>query len=173
MSHNKINVKYVPRNLSKEDEKKTLAELRKSKEKYKKGEYYERKKVKSFKSKPSPHVKKAMNMYNVKSLKPTRELAKKTGCTIKAMNQILDKGRGAYYSSGSRPNQTAHSWAYARLASSLTGGKAASVDYHILEKGCKKDSKVLKLAAKATDGRKKAPKRKVGGISIMDFIINH
>ena len=35
------------------------------------------------------------------------------------------------------------------LASSITGGKAAAVDYKILEKGCKKRSKALKLAKKA------------------------
>ena len=41
---------------------------------------------------------------------------------------ILSKGRAAYASSGSRPNTTAEAWARARLASALTGGKAAKVD---------------------------------------------
>ena len=49
--------------------------------------------------------------------------------------QIVKKGEGAYYSSGSRPNQTAKSWGLARLASSLTAGKAAAIDYDIIEKG--------------------------------------
>ena len=40
---------------------------------------------------------------------------------------------GAYYSSGSRPNQNAHSWAYARLASTLMKSKAYRVDKHILD----------------------------------------
>jgi len=31
----------------------------------------------------------------------------------------------------------------------LTSGKAAAVDYSILEKGCQKNSKALKLAKKA------------------------
>jgi hypothetical protein len=49
----------------------------------------------------------------------------------------VKKGQAAYYSSGSRPNQTASSWGLARLASSITGKKASIVDYHILKKECK------------------------------------
>ena len=64
------------------------------------------------------------------------------------LEQIVNKGRGAYYSSGSRPNQTAESWGLARLASAVTGGNASIVDYHILKSGCKKTSKALKLANK-------------------------
>ena len=45
---------------------------------------------------------------------------------------ILKKGRAAYASGGSRPTVTgkggASQWAYARLASVLTGGKALAVD---------------------------------------------
>ena len=41
---------------------------------------------------------------------------------------ILAKGRAAYASSGSRPNVSSAAWAYARLASVLTGGKALKVD---------------------------------------------
>ena len=48
------------------------------------------------------------------------------------VDEIVKKGQGAYYSSGSRPNQTGHSWGRARLASSITGGKASAVDYKIL-----------------------------------------
>jgi hypothetical protein len=68
---------------------------------------------------------------------------------MSALNQIVKKCEGAYYSSGSRPNQTPQSWGYARLASALTSGKAAAVDYDILEKGCSKRSKALTLAKKA------------------------
>lgn len=50
------------------------------------------------------------------------------------IRQILSKGRGAYYSSGSRPNQTASSWAYARLASVLMNGPARKVDKKIWDK---------------------------------------
>ena len=69
---------------------------------------------------------------------------------------------GAMYSSGTRPNQTAQSWAYARLASSITGGKSAAVDYKILENGCKSNSKALKLAKTSKKihkyGQRKVPK---------------
>ena len=44
------------------------------------------------------------------------------------VDTILRKGKGAYMTSGSRPNQTPSSWALARLASVLTGGKALKVD---------------------------------------------
>ena len=54
-----------------------------------------------------------------------------------------------HFSSGSRPNQTAESWGLARLASSITGAKASVIDNHILEEGCKKNSKALKLSRKA------------------------
>ena len=49
------------------------------------------------------------------------------------LKKKFQKGQGAYFSSGSRPNQTGHSWGYARMASAITGGKAAAIDYHILE----------------------------------------
>ena len=74
---------------------------------------------------------------------------KTTGCSKSALAKIINKGEGAYYSSGSRPNQTAQSWGLARLASSITSGKAAAVDYNILEEGCKTNSKALTLAKKS------------------------
>jgi hypothetical protein len=48
------------------------------------------------------------------------------------VNTILRKGKGAYMTSGSRPNQTPTSWALARLASVLTGGKALKVDKNLV-----------------------------------------
>ena len=85
-------------------------------------------------------------MYGVKNGAPSKHLAQATGCSIAAMKQIVRKGEGAYYSSGSRPNQTAQSWGIARLASSLTGGKAAAVDYRILESGCDPKKRAMRLA---------------------------
>jgi hypothetical protein len=61
----------------------------------------------------------------------------------------VKKGEGAYFSSGSRPNQTAQSWGLARLASSITAGKAAAVDYKILEEGCNHKGKAFILANKS------------------------
>jgi hypothetical protein len=68
---------------------------------------------------------------------------------FKRIEEIVNKGAGAYYASGSRPNQTPLSWGYARLASSITGNKASIVDNHILRDECKPDSLALKLSNKA------------------------
>ena len=137
---------YIPQNLSNNNTKKQKKELLKSRKLYKKGIYYNRPKIKSFKSKISPHILKARKIYSIKSIKPSKELSKKTKCNIKGLKQIVKKGEGAYYSSGSRPSQTSKSWGIARLASTITGGKASKIDYHILKKFCKKNSKALHMS---------------------------
>ncbi len=141
--------RYIPKSLSKKDKKKQRKELIKSRKAYKNKIYHTRKKVKSFKSKFSPHIQKALNMYKLKKFSLNNELVKKTKCKMVGLKKIFKKGMGAYFSSGSRPNQTPHSWAYARLASGITGGKASAVDYNILNENCSKNSKALKLAKKA------------------------
>lgn len=159
--------RYIPSILSLKDKFFQKKELNKSKKAYKYKRYYTRNKVKSFKSKISNHIEKAKEIYKVNKITASKNLAKKTGCSIKALQKIIKKGQGAYYSSGSRPNQTSHSWGNARLASSITAGKAAAVDYKILEEGCKKKSKALKLAKKAKKkygyGTRKVAKIQVGG----------
>ena len=144
-----VPIKYIPKRLSRRDKIKQTKQLKKSRLAYKKGKYIHRKPVKSFKSKKSQHIINAEKIYKVTPFKIDKHLVKATGCTRKALNKIVKKGQGAYYSSGSRPNQTAHSWGYARLASSITAGKAAAIDYNILEEGCNAGSKALKLAKKA------------------------
>jgi len=64
--------------------------------------------------------------------------------TRTGIEKIIDKGEGAYYSSGSRPNQSAHSWAYARLASVILGGPARKVDQKIWDKYKRKKVKKVK-----------------------------
>lgn len=145
----KINLRYLPKRLSRKDKTTQSKMLMKSRRLYKEGKYYTRKAVPSFKSKKSPHIIKAMKIYNVDKIGPTSELAKATGCSKSTLSKIISKGAGAYFSSGSRPNQTAQSWGIARLASSITGGKAAAVDYNILEEGCKSNSKALTMAKKS------------------------
>ena len=158
--------RYVPKRLTRKDKRKQKREINKSRKAYKKGKYYTRKKVKSFKSKESAHVTKAKKIYGVENISANAKLAKKTGCSIGALSKIIKKGQGAYYSSGSRPNQTGHSWGRARLASSITGGKAAAVDFNILESGCKAGSKALRLAKSARRrhgfGTRRVPKHKGG-----------
>lgn len=142
-------LKYIPLHLSSRDKKAQREMLKKSAKLYKKGKYYTRKKVKTFKSRKSQHIVNAKRIYQVNKIIPGRPLSQKTGCTIKALSDIVKKGEGAYYSSGSRPNQTAKSWGIARLASAITGGKSAVVDYHILQSGCSKNSKALRLAKRS------------------------
>jgi hypothetical protein len=138
--------RYVPKTITKNDTKRQVGMLLKSRKLYKQHRYYDRKKVKSYKSVKSAHVIKARAVYRIANVEPNRELAAKTGCKMSALKEIVKKGEGAYYSSGSRPNQTARSWGLARLASAVTAGKAAAVDYTILEKGCDPNKKALKLA---------------------------
>jgi hypothetical protein len=161
----RINLRYLPRHLTRKDKKKQINMLLKSRRLYKKGDYYTRKKVNSFQSKKSQHIINAEKIYGVNKIGATNELAKKTGCSKKALAKIINKGAGAYFSSGSRPNQTAQSWGIARLASAITSGKAAAVDYTILEKGCRPNSKALKMAKNARKkyghGTRRVPKVKI------------
>ena len=151
--------RYVPKQLSNKDKKKQGRELKKSRQAYKKGKYHTRKKMKSFKSKVSPHIIKARKMYKIDKIKPTRKLAKATKCKLKGLKRMFKKGQGAYFSSGSRPNQTGHSWGYARMASAITGGKASAVDFKIIQENCSKKSRAYKLAKKAYKKYKKGRRR--------------
>ena len=158
----KITLRYLPKSLTKKDRNLQAKELKKSRRLYKKGKYYTRRKVASYTTKKSQHIINAEKMYNINKIGATKELSLKTGCSKSALAKIINKGEGAYFSSGSRPNQTAQSWGIARLASAITAGKAAAVDYNILEKGCKPGSKALRLAKKS----KKITKRRVPKVNI-------
>jgi len=161
----KFPTRYLPKGLTKKDKKAQFNMLLKSKKFYQKNKYYTRKQVSSYKTKKSNHILNAQKIYNIKNIKPNKELALKTGCTLSALNQIVKKGEGAYYSSGSRPNQTPQSWGLARLASSLTAGKAAAVDYDIIQKGCSHNKKAFILANKSRKkykyGHAKTPKTSI------------
>ena len=144
-----VPIRYLPKRLTKKDRVAQLKMLAKSRKMYKQGKYYTRKKVPSFQSKESDHVKKARKIYGVDSIAPSEELSVATGCSIEALEKIVAKGEGAYFSSGSRPNQTAQSWGYARLGSALTAGKSAAVDFKILEDGCDHSGVAFRLAKRA------------------------
>ena len=119
----KVPSTYVPKSLSKADREKQIKSIKEGKD---------RPKVKSFQSKRSSWAEKFERKYGYKISNTSRiskEIISKTG-----IDKILSKGRGAYYSSGSRPNQTAESWARARLASVIMGGGARKVDKEIWEK---------------------------------------
>ncbi len=98
------------------------------------GQVVERKKV-GGKTRRSPFVIKYEKLYGY----PITDLEKvKREFPNTDIDTILSKGRGAFASSGSRPNQTPDSWAYARLASVLTGGKAMAVDRNLIGDSDKK-----------------------------------
>ena len=144
-----IPIRYLPKKLTNDDKKTQFKMLLKSKILYKKHKYYTRKNVSSYKNKKSVHLSNARKIYNIKNITPNADLALKTGCNISALQHIVKKGEGAYYSSGSRPNQTPQSWGLARLASSLTSGKSAAVDYDIIKNGCNHKKKAFILANKS------------------------
>ena len=162
MKLRKFPIRYLPKVLTKKDKKSQFNMLLKSKKLYKQHKYYTRKHLSSYKHKKSNHILNARKIYNIKNITPNKELALKTGCKLSALNQIVKKGEGAYYSSGSRPNQTPKSWGLARLASSLTSGKAAAIDYDIIKKGCNHKKKAFILANKSRKkykyGHTKTPK---------------
>ena len=114
--------KYVPKNLTEADKKKQIKSIINK---------TERPQLKSAVNKRSTHASKFEKKfgYKVTSNKVSKNIIKPEG-----IKQILDKGRGAYYSSGSRPNQTPSSWAYARLASVIMNGPARKVDKKIWDK---------------------------------------
>jgi hypothetical protein len=160
-----IVLRYLPKSLKRKDKKKQTRMIIKSQRLYKQGKYYTRKKLSSYHSKTSKHILNAKRIFKVEKIGATDELSKKTGCTKKTLAKIINKGEGAYFSSGSRPNQTGQSWGIARLASAVTGGKAAAVDYSILEEGCKRGSRALRMAKQAQKkyghGTKRVPRVKV------------
>ena len=141
--------RYAPKNITRNDRQKQITMLIKSRRLYKQHRYYTRKKISSYKNVKSKHVADARKIYNIKNLTPNKELSRKTGCKISALRQIVKKGEGAYYSSGSRPNQTPQSWGLARLASSITAGKSAAVDYDIIKNGCSHKKTAFILANKS------------------------
>lgn len=144
----RIPKRYVPVGLAAKDSLLQKKYLDRSRKAYKKGRFINRPALKSFTSKASPHIYRATNIYGVRTMKPNNQLARATGCKKWALAKIIKKGEGAFYSSGSRPNQTPQSWGYARLASALTGGPSSQVDYSILKKGCSKKSHPVVLANK-------------------------
>ena len=149
----RVPVRYVPRTLSRKDRRKQIAMLKRSRRLYKRGEYYGRTtKLKSYPHVASKHTDVARRMYHVEKIMPSAALAAATGCSVGSLHEIVKTGEGAFYSSGSRPNQSPQSWGYARLASAITGGKAAGVDYAILQNGCKPNSRALRLARTAKKG---------------------
>eukprot|EP00466_Bigelowiella_natans_P006024 jgi/Bigna1/143012/aug1.75_g17720 len=118
-----INEKYVPKSLSKEDRKKQIESI-----------FYgrDRPKLRSFKSKKSKWTVKADKYF--KGDTSLSNMTKVLDVPLKSLREIMNKGKGAYYSGGSRPNQSAESWSRARLYSVLFGGPSRDIDKKIVDK---------------------------------------
>tara|TARA_B100001094_G_scaffold328708_1_gene389734 strand:+ start:8107 stop:8553 length:447 start_codon:yes stop_codon:yes gene_type:complete len=125
--------KHYTSRLSKKDKKKQIRSIRKSAKKYKEGKYINRPLLKSYKHRKSSWVSKFEKKYG-KDIKTYKEIEEVTGIPAKALKLVVKKGKGAYYSSGSRPNQTAESWGKARMYSYIMGGPTRKVDQHITHK---------------------------------------
>ena len=119
----KFSKKYVPNSLSNADKKKQIKSIK---------ERTIRPKLSSFKSKKSSWIKKFEKKYGTKIT--DSNFIHKNIITKKGQKLIINKGMGAYYTSGSRPNQTPQSWGLARLASVLLKGPAYKIDRGIYDK---------------------------------------
>jgi hypothetical protein len=123
--------KYTAK-LSKKDKKKQLTQLKKLKKAYSKGKYLDRPKLKSYKKKESGWTAKFHKLYP--EAKTMKQISKAVNIPEKALRAVIKKGKGAYYSSGSRPNQTPTSWGKARMYAYILGSPTRKYDHHITEK---------------------------------------
>jgi hypothetical protein len=96
MTNRKITLRYLPNTLTKKDRKMQYGMLVKSRRLYKKGKYFTRKPLTSYKSKTSKHIKNARHLYKIENMDITNNLVKVTGCSKEALRDIVRKGEGAY-----------------------------------------------------------------------------
>lgn len=132
---------YAPESLSKADRKKQKQNIKKSQQAYEKGKYIDRPKLKSADTQESKYTKQIEKKFgegNTSKEDIARVLSKGNPARKKELmngfDEIFDKGKGAYYSSGSRPNTSAHQWGYARVFSVLLGGPSRKIDKKIVDK---------------------------------------
>jgi hypothetical protein len=116
--------RYLPDSLSDADKKKQIKSI---------FEGTKRPDLKSYESKKkSSWTKKFKNKYktNIMDL----DFIYKNIMEKEGVDLVLNKGRAAYFSSGSRPEVNKEQWAFARLASVIMGGPARRVDKKIWNK---------------------------------------
>ena len=113
---------YVPDSLKGEDRKKQIKSIFLGKDRPNT----------SYKNKRSSWVEKFEKKYKHKIT--DKDFIHKNILKKEGQKQIINKGMGAYYSSGSRPNQTAESWGFARLGSVILGGPSRRIDKNIWDK---------------------------------------
>lgn len=140
--------RYVPEGLSKKDKKKQIKSIKEGKD---------RPKV-DFKTKKSTWTEKAHKYFG--EAPSLDEIVEETGVKKKALEEIIDRGEAAYYSSGSRPNVSAKQWGLARMYAVLFGSKGArKADNDIIEEYDIPNLGSKKGGSKSADIlRKKSPK---------------
>ena len=122
--------RYLPDSLSKADRQKQIKSIFEKKD---------RPKVK-VKERTSSHTIKFNKLYGdkidkMKGGRSKKNIAKLTGIPYKALDEAYKKGEGAFFSSGSRPNQSKDSWGRGRMYAYITGGaKVRKADKDITEK---------------------------------------
>jgi len=122
--------RYLPDSLSKSERQKQIKSIFEGKERPKT-------KVKEKKSTWTTQFDKEYGdqLDAMKGKRSKSNIAKVTGIPLKAIDEVYKKGEGAFYSSGSRPNQTASSWARGRIYAYIMGGeKVRKVDKDITDK---------------------------------------
>tara|TARA_R110000796_G_scaffold20735_4_gene61492 strand:+ start:1380 stop:1823 length:444 start_codon:yes stop_codon:yes gene_type:complete len=126
----KIPKRYLPDTLSKAERQKQIKSIFEGKKR-------PETKVKSKKSSYTVlfNKKYGKELDAMKGKRSKKNIAKITGIPFKAIDEVYKKGEGAYYSSGSRPNQTPSSWARGRIYAYIMGGKKVrKVDKSITDK---------------------------------------
>lgn len=122
--------RYLPDSLSKADRQKQIKSIFEKKD---------RPKVKT-KERKSSYTIKFNNKYGkeidaMKGGRNKKNVAKVSGLPYKALDEVYKKGEGAFYSSGSRPNQTKDSWGRGRMYAYIMGGKKVrKIDKDITDK---------------------------------------
>tara|TARA_R110001632_G_scaffold124365_1_gene237211 strand:- start:303 stop:749 length:447 start_codon:yes stop_codon:yes gene_type:complete len=110
--------RYIPDSLSKTERQKQIKSIFEKKERPKT-------KVKERKSSYTIKFNKKYGdeVDKLKGGRSKKNIAKITGIPFKALDAIYSKGEGAFFSSGSRPNQTPSSWGRGRMYAYIMGGK--------------------------------------------------
>ena len=122
--------RYIPDTLKGKDRQKQIKSIFEGKDRPKT-------KVKGRRSK---HTVRFEELYGdkldkMKGGRSKRNIAKVTGIPFKALDEVYKKGEGAFFSSGSRPNQSKDSWARGRMYAYITGGaKVRKADKDITDK---------------------------------------
>ena len=116
----KLNKRYVPDTLSAKQREKQIKSIKDKKD---------RPKLEGVKSRKSKYTVMAQKYFKGDTDK--KNISKVIGVPKKALDEIVQRGEAAYYSSGSRPNVSAVQWGIARMYSVLFGGNARKSDKDI------------------------------------------